>query len=75
MGDEKHALDECLQFVGPREKAVLSINNAGVDFQMYGSFLKLMMHMDRYHEHTRFQVWDAVARFTHDIASSARSVG
>ena len=71
MGDEKHALDECLQFESERISLVKRVVALGVRMEAHSlSIFQLLEELDRYAAKTRLQVWKAAALFMAQIIKS-----
>ena len=68
-GDEKHALDVCLQFESGRVKLVERVLALGIPMSNhYFSYYQLLVDLDSYDRKIRIQVWKAAAVFMEHIS-------
>ena len=69
IGDEKHVLDECLQFSENRDQLLGRISSFGIDLSMHGSSVtSVLVQLDHYSKPIRMKVWRAVALFVQTIS-------
>ena len=70
-GDEKHALDVCLQFESGRTKLVERVLALGISISLHNySYFQLLVDLDSYERKIRIQVWKSSAIFMQHIAST-----
>ena len=70
-GDEKHALDVCLQFESARVVLVERVLVLGIEIANHSSsYYQLLVDLDSYERNIRIQVWHAMAKFLHHISST-----
>ena len=73
MGDEKHALDVCLQFESGRTKLVERVLALGINISLHNdSYFQLLVDLDSYQRKIRIQVWTAAAFFMQYISCTVQ---
>ena len=73
MGDEKHALDVCLQFESGRTKLVEKVLALGINISLHNySYFQLLVDLDSYERKIRIQVWKAAAFFMQYISCTVQ---